>query len=223
MATQLIAQQHVLFAGYRLTAQVNQIAEALSTAVLDATTLGNLTKIHEPGLKGYGFSAEGLYAGATDAVLFDRHRVSNVPFTLGLTDGSAGSPARSVKATIGSHKLLEGTVGELAKMSFEFGAQAAPVTGNLLHNASATGNVTGTAFQLGAVSAAHTPTIAVLNGAALAGLAFWMWTKKRNAAAGGGGYAPEQPAPAQPIATQPLEDGPRQLLTPEEIAAMRGM
>jgi hypothetical protein len=154
MANTLIALQEVLFAGYRFTPQVNEIGEAMTTESLDATTLGNTTRLMEPGLKGYGFSGGGLWASPTpDANVYDNLRTRNVPVSLLLTDGTAGTKARSHKATVAQWQIGPAAVGELLPVKFGFGAMAAPVNGNVLYNASATGNVTGTAFQLGAVSA----------------------------------------------------------------------
>lgn len=152
MANTLIAEQEVFFGGFRLTQQVNQIGEAMTTAELNATTLGNLTMIHEPGLKGYGMSGEGFWSATEDAELIGKHRTRDVPVTLCLTNGDAGTPVRSVLAMIAEHQIGDAAVGELLSFSYEFGAMDAPVRGYVLHNAEATGNVTGTAFNLGAPS-----------------------------------------------------------------------
>ena len=150
----LIAQQQVLFAGYRLTVQMNKIAEAFATDALDATTLGSTTRYFEPGLKRAGYVFDGLYAAAdVDANLFTNHRVANVPMTLALTDGSVSSPARSLKSMIANHKVIEGSVGGLATMSVELVTTAKQVNGSILFNSEVSGNTNGTAVQLGAVSA----------------------------------------------------------------------
>lgn len=152
MTVFVIDQQEVLFGAYRLTAQLNQIAEALATAELDASVLGTDTVIHEPGLKGYGVSGEGFWDSTVGAGVFGYHRTRNVPVTLALTTAEAGTPCRSVQAMASGHTLLDGEHGELAKVAFTFGAMAAPVRGSVLYNAEASGNVTGTAFNLGAPS-----------------------------------------------------------------------
>lgn len=152
MAHTIIAQQEVFFGAYRLTQQVNQIGEALTTAELNATTLGGDTVIHEPGLKGYGMSGEGFWSATEDADLNEKQRTRNVPVTLCLTNGDAGTRARSVLGMIASHQIGAAEVGELLPFSYEIGAMDAPVSGHVLHNGSATGNVTGTAFNLGAPS-----------------------------------------------------------------------
>lgn len=152
MTVHVLTEQQILFGGYRLTAQTKKIAEALRIAEKDASVFGGTTKIMEPGLKGYGFSLEGLWAATEDAGLFGYHRTRNVPITICLTDGTGGTPARSVQAMIAEHDVLEGDHGELARVGLRFGAMALPVRGAVLHNASASGNVTGTAYQLGAPS-----------------------------------------------------------------------
>lgn len=150
--TTVIALQDILFGGYRVSAQTNQLAETLTTAQLEASALGDETMLYEPGLKGYGFSGEGFYLGSLDAGLEGYHRTRNVPVTVGLTTGAAGTPCRSVLAMVGEHGILEGAHGELATFTFSIGAMDSPVRGTILHNAEATGNVTGTAFNLGAPS-----------------------------------------------------------------------
>jgi hypothetical protein len=152
MTVFVLTEQQILFGGYRLTSQTNDIAEALVTAELDQTVFGGDTMLNEPGLKGYGFSAEGLWAATEDAGMFGYHRTRNVPVTLALTTGAGGTPVRSVQAMLAEHGIVEGEHGELAKVSLAFAAMDAPVRGYVLHNASATGNVTGTAYNLGAPS-----------------------------------------------------------------------
>lgn len=152
MANTLIAEQEVFFGGYRLTSQLNQIGESMTIAELNATVLGGSTMIYEPGLKGYGMSGEGFWSATEDAELISKARTRNVPVTLCLTDASGGTPARSVLGMIGSHTIGDAEVGELLPFSYEIGAMDAPVRGYVLHNASATGNVTGTAYNLGAPS-----------------------------------------------------------------------
>lgn len=152
MAVTLHAKQEILLAGTRFTAQTNAIAEAMSTAELDATVYGNDTVIHAPGLKGYGVSLNGFWNPAEDKVIDDNWRGRNIPFSLLVTNGLAGTPARSFKSMWAKYEL-GGKIGELVKASLDMGAMDAPVYGSVLHNASATGNVTGTAFELGAIEA----------------------------------------------------------------------
>ena len=145
--------QKVFLAGYDLSTRHTQIAESAEIEELDATTFGSHTKIAEPGLKGYGLSGEGLWAGGDheiDDVLFDQQRVRDLPVTIAMLGGDVGSPARSVLAMIGSYEFSGGH-GELMTVSYELGAMDAPVHGRILHNAEATGVVTGEPVELGAV------------------------------------------------------------------------
>ena len=156
MAVQVALEQEIFFGSWDLTAQMNAFQEALETEELDASVFKNTTKIFEPGLKGYGISGEGFWAGGDDAiddVLFDQQRTSDIPLTIALDDGSVGSPAKSVLGMIASYQLGEAH-GNLLKVSYAVAStDSRPVRGTILHNASASGNVTGTALQLGAVSA----------------------------------------------------------------------
>ena len=145
--------QKVFLGGYELSTRHTQVAESAEIEELDATTFGSDTKIAEPGLKGYGLSGEGLWAGGDheiDDVLFDQQRVRDLPVTIAVLDGEVGSPVRSVLAMIGSYEFSGGH-GELMTVSYELGAMDAPVHGRILHNAEATGAVTGEPVELGAV------------------------------------------------------------------------
>lgn len=152
MTATLIAQQEIFFGGYRLTSQTNQIAEAMTTAELNASVLGNTTMIHEPGLTGYGLSGEGFWEYTTDEALFGYQRTRNVPVTLALTTGGIGTRMRAFKAMFAQHEIGPGAHGEILPISFGFAAMDAPIDGNILHNSEETGNVTGTAYNLGAPS-----------------------------------------------------------------------
>ena len=152
MTTFALLEQQVLVGGYRLTTQTNDIAEAMETAEKDASVFGTTTMIHEPGLKGYGMSVAGFWAATPDAGIQSYHRTRNVPMTLALTDGSVGSFCRSFKAMIAEHNIIEGEHGELAKMGVVAGAMGSPIRGYILHNTESTGNVTGTAVDIGAPS-----------------------------------------------------------------------
>lgn len=164
MAVQLTAEQQVLFGGYRLTGQVNTLGEAMTTAELDATVLGNLTEIKEPGLKGYGQGFEGFWSPTEDGGLIGLQRTRNVPSTLALTTGAAGTRCRMVQAMIAEHEIGEASQGELLPFSYALGSMDAPRHGTLLHNAEATGNVTGTAFNLGAPSGTIRAALHVFSG-----------------------------------------------------------
>lgn len=154
----VVLEQELMFGQWDFTAQVTAFAEAGTTAELDASALKDLTTIMEPGLKGYGLSGSALWQGDDeniDDVLFDQQRVRNIPVTLALVNGAAGSKARSFQAMIGEYGPGAGH-GELLKLDFAFGAMAKPIDGNLLFNTSASGNVTGTAFEFGAIAADET-------------------------------------------------------------------
>jgi hypothetical protein len=160
----VISQQQVLFGGYRLTGQTNALGEAMTTAVLDGTTLGSDTILNEPGLKGYGQSFEGFWAPTEDAGIYGYQRTRNVPSTICLTDGAGGSPCRMVLGMVGGYEVGEASVGELLPFSYSLGAMSGPQRGAILHNGSATGNVTGTAYNLGAPSATVYGVLHVFSG-----------------------------------------------------------
>lgn len=151
--TQLLSLQEFLFGSTRLTGQLNQMAEAMATGANDATVFGGRTTIFKPGLKGYRATASGFWAATEDLALENNLVVEDIPISILLTDGTAGTPARSHKAMLAQLTRGPGQVGQLLPLSIEMAAMGGPVRGTVLHNASASGNVTGTAFQLGAVGA----------------------------------------------------------------------
>lgn len=155
MTVHVITSRQILFGGWDLSAQHTANAEAAMTEELDATAYGDTTVLHEPGLKAFGLSGEGFWNGGDDEidyVLMGQQQARNVPVSFLLTDGSVGSPTRSFKSMIGSYEFGAGH-GELLKLSYDLGVMDVPVRGTVLYNASASGNVNGTAVQLGAVGA----------------------------------------------------------------------
>lgn len=157
MAVKTILDREVWLGGWDLTGQTRSNQEAMETAFLDATVYGGDTEIGEPGRKGYGFSGEGFWAGGDDAiddVLFDQQRTRNMVVSFALDDGSVGSVARTVKAMIAEYQF-GASHGDLVPVTYGFAAMDRPLRGFILHNAAASGDVTGTAVQLGAVGAAQ--------------------------------------------------------------------
>lgn len=149
----LISQQRVWVGAYDISASLKQIAESTNTAALDNTTLTASTRTMTPGLKGWGFVADGIWnAQGIDAQLESYQGVSDVPLTIAYEDGTAGSAGKSAAVMIA--QLNRGaSVGDLLPIHVEAGAMGQPVRGTVLYFATATADVTTTGFAFDAVTA----------------------------------------------------------------------
>lgn len=157
MASTILTDAQIFLAGYNFSGQSNAVALDYSSDMLDATTFGNTTRINAGGLKSAVGSAAGNWdsadSTAVDPVTFARVGTADLPLVIA-EDGDVSDIAFLKRVTVAEY-TVGGQVGELLPFSLTFeGTDGQPlVRGKLFHNASATGNVTGTAIQLGAVSA----------------------------------------------------------------------
>ena len=158
MASQVLTDSKLFVAGYDLSGQMNALALDYSAEMLDATTFGNTTRINAGGIKSVAGSHQGLWdssaATAPDPVLFSRVGTADVPVVIGPEGGDFGDLAYLFRA-VHSEYTLGGAIGDLLPFSVLMaGSGGQPlIRGRLLHNGSASGTVTGTAYQLGAISA----------------------------------------------------------------------
>lgn len=157
MPSLVLTDAKLFIAGRDLSGQMNALALEYAADMLDATTFGVGTRVNAGGLKSVVANHQGLWDASTvnapDPAIFDNIGVADVPVII------APSPAVGDTAFLFNAVHREyvpgGSVGELFSFSVALeGASNQQLTrGALLHNGSATGNVTGTAVQLGAVSA----------------------------------------------------------------------
>lgn len=158
MSSLVLTDARILIAGHDFSAQMNAVALDYSADMLDETTFGQTTRINKGGLKSVVGSVAGNWDSssttAVDPVLFARIGTADVPVVIAPTGGAAGGLAYLLRA-IHSEYTVGAQVGALLPFSVSMeGSGGQPlIRGQVLHNASATGNVTGTAFQLGAVGA----------------------------------------------------------------------
>lgn len=147
----------VYLAGYDLSGQLNQASLDYAAAVLDETTFGATTRTNKGGLLSANGAVEGLWdsssATAPDPVIQARIGVSDLPTVMVPQGATIGNIAYLFR-TLGAKYSQGSPVGGLLKFSLALpGTGGQPlVRGKLLHCASASGNVTGTSVQLGAVS-----------------------------------------------------------------------
>ena len=158
MAALVLNDARLLIAGYDLSGQMNAVALEYGAEMLDTTTFGNTTRINTGGLHSVAGRHEGLWDSsvltAPDPALFPLIGAARVPVTISPTAAAAGELAYLFEA-VQSEYSPAASVGELLGFSVAMeGAGGQPlIRGSVLHNAAATGNVTGTAYQLGAVAA----------------------------------------------------------------------
>lgn len=158
MSSLALTNVKLFAAGHDLSGQMNAVALQYGADMLDATTFGATSRINAAGLKSIVASHQGLWdATATtsvDPVLFNRIGTADVPVVISPDGGEVGEVAYLFRA-IHAEYSPGGSVGELLSysVSLEGTGGQPPVRGVMLHNGSATGDVTGTAVQAGAVGA----------------------------------------------------------------------
>lgn len=159
MASQVLTDVKAFIAGYDLSGQMNAVALEYGADMKDATTFGNDTRINSGGIKSVVANLQGLWDASTtsapDPVAFNALGLSDQPVIIAPA-GTVGGTALLFRA-IESEYTPGAEVGELLGFSVAMeGAGGQPmVRGALLAIGSATGNTTGAAVQVGAVSASQ--------------------------------------------------------------------
>ena len=142
-------------AGHDLSGQMNACALEYAADMLDETTFGATTRINKGGIKSVVANHQGFWdAGgvtAVDPVVFARVGLEDVPIVIGPEGGAVNALAYLFRAIHAEYAIGAGVVGELLPFSVAMeGTGGQPlVRGRVMHNASATGNVTGTGIQFG--------------------------------------------------------------------------
>jgi hypothetical protein len=160
MASQVLTDARLLVAGRDFSGQMNALALTYAAEMLDETTFGNDTRINKGGLKGIVGQHEGYWdatdANAPDPVLFDLVGGAGTPVIICGVAGDEGDPAYLFEA-VAAEYTPGAAIGELLgfSVSMEGGNGLPLVRGTILADGAETGNVTGTAFQLGAVGASQ--------------------------------------------------------------------
>jgi hypothetical protein len=150
----------VYAAGYDMSGQLNQASLDSACEVLDETTFGQPTRINKGGLLTVNAAVAGLWdsssATAPDPVIQAQVGTSDLPVIMAPQGAVVGNIAFMFRALRMNYQQ-QGQVGELFKFSTQLvGSGGHPlVRGKLFQAGSATGNVVGTAIQLGAVGAAQ--------------------------------------------------------------------
>lgn len=148
----------VYAAGYDYSGQLNQASLDSACDVLDETTFGQTTRINKGGLLRVNAAVAGLWdssaATAPDPVIQAQVGTSDLPIVMVPQGATVGNIAYMFRALRVNYQQM-GQVGDLLKFTTKLeGSGGQPlVRGKLMHAGSASGNVTGTAIQLGAVGA----------------------------------------------------------------------
>lgn len=160
MASLVFKDAKIFVAGHDFTGQMNAVAMEYAADMLDETTFGVTARIRKGGQSRVNVSASGLWdASATtavDPVLFARVGTADLPTAIVPEGGTPGLRAFMVRAINAEYKV-GAEIGNLLPfdVAFQGSGGHAPIQGWLLYNASATNNVTGTAFNIGAVGASQ--------------------------------------------------------------------
>jgi len=157
MATLIYKDVKCWMDGYDISGRLNKLGLEYAAELPDATTFGVTTRTRRPGLKimkatldGYAdFDDEGV-----DEQVFSRLAVANTAFSFSPDGGDEGEAAHFFRAVVGQYKQ-GGSIGDM----YAFGAVAegsdgsGPIRGTVMHNATRSTSASGTARELGAVSA----------------------------------------------------------------------
>lgn len=158
MASLPLTDCKVYVQGYDLSGQLNQGALQHAAEMKDETTFGATTRIYKGGLKSILASIAGFWDSsattAPDPVLFSRVGTADIPVVIVPAGATVGNTAYLFPCAEASYNL-GAQIGDLLEFDVSMvgsGGQAM-VRGALAHAGSASGDVTGTAIQLGAVAA----------------------------------------------------------------------
>lgn len=166
MAQQVYTNVKTWFGGYDVTGDMNALTLSAAADVLDATVFGQDTRVHQAGLKRYNAELTGFFRAATvepkgiDDLLFAAVGGTYVPWSFSPVGGADGDLAFMFPAVAGRYSP-GAAVGELVRFTARAEAEAELVRGTILNTAARTTTGSGTARQLGALSATQRMLLAV--------------------------------------------------------------
>lgn len=155
MSHQTIVNAKLYAGGYDLSGDTSRLALVYSADTPEDTTLGMSGKSRKGGLKNIALQHEGFWNGGTgnvDDALFSQVGLTDVPTTVAPLTGAEGELAYTFLTTKGSYSP-GASVGDVLPFSVSADGSGLLIRGTLIHNATKTTTGTGTAFQLGQVSA----------------------------------------------------------------------
>ena len=157
MAEQVLSDSLILFDGYDLSCNLNQVVLDHSAEPLDRTAFCHTSRVRRGGLLISALSAQGFFEAAQpDSALFSNVGVDGKVVSVAHTDAD-GEIAYTMQAMIGEYSPIQGAVGDLAGFSLNAGvSDDRLVRGTVMHNATQTATGNGTARQLGAIASGAT-------------------------------------------------------------------
>jgi hypothetical protein len=159
MANQILKDCKLIVGKYDFSGKMNALALSYGAEALDDTTFASGgTKSNAGGLKTVSFQHEGLFdtgAGSVDEVFFGNVGLAEQPVAISPQAGAEGELAYFFKS-LQTKYSPSGKIGQLLAFSVGGEAQNSPlVRGIVGHTNTRTATGVGTAYQLGAVSAAQ--------------------------------------------------------------------
>ena len=157
MSIVVLENAKVWLGGFDISGALNSVAIEVAAESLDATVFGNDGwRSTVAGLKSINAGMSGFTDPAYDETILGALSTSSVPFSAAMLGATAGNQAYCFNARIGNYQRFNASVGDI--MKFEANAFASSdrlARGLLLHSGSVTSDGSGTAFELGAVSASQ--------------------------------------------------------------------
>jgi hypothetical protein len=116
----LLRDVKTYIAQYDISTSLNQIALSASCSPVPNTTFGATTETNEAGLFSPSMNGVLVYGsdGSTNANLYTKFAVADVPITLSPDGGDAGEVAYFMQALQATHTPLDQTVGDLWTAAF---------------------------------------------------------------------------------------------------------
>lgn len=155
MSSQIVQNSKFYLDGYDLSGDLNMISLDYSAELQDSTALGATSRARTGGLKDIRAAVEGFFNTSgidIESVMFGKIGVADVPCTVSPIAGAEGDLAYLFKAISGNYKP-GASIGEMLKFSADAQGSGELVRGKVLLNGTKTATGTGTAFELGAVTA----------------------------------------------------------------------
>ncbi len=156
MAQQIYSNCKLWLAQYDLSGYMNALGINDNPDMLDNTVFGNTAKSRKKGLSAVAANHEGLWDGTAEDAIWNDFNATTIPMTISPVTGAEGDPAYSFLAQTAEYSL-GGAVGELLKFTVKAeNAGSGLVRGLILFNDTKDASSTGTAYELGAITAGQT-------------------------------------------------------------------
>lgn len=173
MATSVLKNCKLYLHGYDLSGSANSLKLTHEVAEVDATVFGSAARFSIPGLETVTYEHQGFASssGGNDQedVMYDKMGDASVPMMVCPTTGAIGQVAYFTPQ-VALNYTWGGAVGEMNAFTVTgTGSGQGLVRGTVMATGAKTSNATGTAYELGAVTAATNYVYAQLHVFAVSG------------------------------------------------------